>query len=157
MTNTINRYRYLKLTAIYAIFAIPMALTGYIVTRGIQATPLASDKLVLTATKDAYAPGEEVKLLLSNDTDSVVYVQDHCPEPPLAISYKNGQTWEEIHIKTASKACANDKRHIAIQPHTSAPIHYDDWPQLFARPGTYRITAQLENYQTPLEEEIQIQ
>ena len=144
---------HLHLIALYTTFVLPMALVGYLSTKNIHAASLPSGKIKLTAASQI-ALGEKVGFAVTNDTDSTIYIENHCPSEPLSVYKWENNGWQPQHATNSTKVCKVEERKIAIKPHETAAAAYNSWPELFSQRGTYRINAQVEGYDQVLSHDI---
>lgn len=133
---------YIRWIIFYVILAIIgiWALTKY--AQSLYTLRIPKGVITLDIPYTEYLVGERIDFTLTNHYNSTLYVPNHCPSEPLAVYKLNESTnsWERIH-ETTSGACDTQSRRFSIEPGQSISGNYGLWPDLFSKPGTYRVAA----------------
>lgn len=98
--------------------------------------------------KEAYQLGETVTFTVVNHFPTIVYVTNQCPEKPFHVFRWVEDEWRELHSVTsdAESECHTEERNVAIPPEGTRTYSFEDWPDLFAAPGVYRIAMVVDHY-----------
>lgn len=132
-----------KVGVVYGLFIVPMALVGYMATRGLFANPLPTAQATLTLDKTQYKVGDVVRFTLANNSTESIAVTNNCPYEPLRVYKQVGTDWQQVHGKSDQAVCEGKSRQYIIAPGAQATTSYKFWEQLFAQPGRYKIVAEL--------------
>lgn len=132
-----------KIGVAYGLFIIPMALVGYIATRGLFADPLSTAKVTLVLDKTQYHKGETVWFTLTNNGPDPVYVTNNCPYEPLRVYKQTGTEWQRRHTQSGQAVCEGKNRQVTVPPGEHATSSYKYWESLFTEPGRYKVVAEL--------------
>lgn len=141
-----RRKRLIEWIAIYiAIFAAFLVIifwqSGKVNTLGFPA-----GQILLSVSKSKYTVGQTVAFTITNDLSNAITLVDNCPNEPLHVYQWESNQWVRIHAQAKSSNCNNQANRTVIQPHATLTRNYANWPQLFAKPGIYRLVAFADNY-----------
>lgn len=105
-----------------------------------------SGQLQLTTSKVTYTVGDSVGYTIKNNLGHAISFENACPQEPLYVYSWENNAWVRIHDTAAMSACANPAKQTTIQPGASYDASFDNWPNLFKKPGIYRIAVLATNY-----------
>ncbi len=125
-----------------SIFAIAVVLQ----TRRVNTLNFASGELQLTTPKTQYTVGDNISYTLRNNLSLPITFVNACPQEPLYVYSWVNNSWVRIHDTAAASACHNTPRNTVIRPGSSYTQSFADWPNLFNKPGIYRIVGLATNY-----------
>lgn len=108
-----------------------------------QTLPVGQIKLSIAHSE--FLLGEPITFTIINDFNSTAYVMNRCPTEPLNVYKKEGETWVRIRDETISGGCSDDQRKVGVAPNSTLTSNFDAWPNLFVKPGKYRIVAMVEH------------
>jgi hypothetical protein len=131
-----------------------LALTGvvgYRVSALLFAAPTVNGgQIRLTVDQSQYSVGQTVRFKLSNNSPKAISVINNCPNEPLEVYYLDASTvtaqWQRVRDSANAAKCIDAPRQYTIDPGTESSASYRYWPELFAKPGRYRIVAPVEQY-----------
>ena len=103
-------------------------------------------QLQLTTSKVKYTVGDSISYTLKNNLAHAVSFENACPQEPLYVYSWENNAWVRIHDTAAISACANMAKQTTIQAGATYSETFDNWPNLFKKPGIYRIVALATNY-----------
>lgn len=109
---------------------------------------LPSGHIDLKVSKERYQPGEVVSFRVTNYFPTAIYVENDCPSEPLYVYKWENNNWIQIRDKAKDKlsSCYKQGRQVAIAASSSVTYNYKDWPELFAKPGVYRLVMKIDRY-----------
>jgi len=142
------RHTYIRWAIFYVVFVAVAVGAFFVVANRIRTYSIPSGALQLSVPYKKYVVGESISFTLKNNYNSTVYVEDDCPEEPLAVFMRQGDDWVRVHDKATAASCSGKERQIAIAPYGQRTANFDAWPHLFEKPGTYRVVADVEYFNT---------
>lgn len=108
---------------------------------------LPSGYIELAVDKTAYELGESVAFTVINHFPVPVFVMNQCPEEPLNVYRWEHDVWVQLHATARDEGeCYAEDRNVGVPSEGSRGYTFDDWPDLFALPGVYRIAANIDHY-----------
>lgn len=112
---------------------------------------LPSGSIEFKISKIKYQLHEPIEFTVVNHFPTTIYVTNQCPGEPLNVFRWQNEQWVQIHdiARAESSSCSLQKRDVGILPEQTVSYHFNDWPNLFAEPGTYRIALSV-NYSSEL-------
>lgn len=122
------------------------ATLGYDATRSLFAQTPAPAGITLTTSQRSYTISQTVAVTLHNASPKSVFILNKCPGEPFVVYRQVRGAWVPVHDRADSAKCAGEPRDYEIPAGGSAPVDYSYWPRLFDQPGTYRIVAPIESY-----------
>ncbi|MBW4062115.1 hypothetical protein HJC99_06090 [Candidatus Saccharibacteria bacterium] len=128
-----------------------LIVLGFIVVVYWQATRIntlvfASGELQLSTSKIKYTVGDTISYTLKNGLAEPITLANTCPQEPFYIYTWTNNSWVRIHDTAAASACAGSAKQHVIQPSASYTQDFANWPNLFNKPGIYRIVGLATNY-----------
>lgn len=131
---------------IYIIIIVILLTVFYLIFNRIQTYTVPTGSVDLNVPYSKYLVGENITFTVTNNFNSSIQVSNGCPGEPLHVfKLKNGK-WVQIHDKTNIKNCKNQPRTVTIPANMSMTASFKDWPDLFAKPGKYRIVLRVDFY-----------
>ncbi len=98
--------------------------------------------IVLQASKETYAEGEEVIIKIKNNTASAAVIPLGCPKNPLAVSILKGEAW--VAREAEAKISCDTLKELTVAPGKTGNVTFAYWNHaLFTETGTYRIETVL--------------
>lgn len=109
---------------------------------------LPSGHIELKVSKKRYQPKEIVSFSVTNYFPTAIYVENDCPSEPLHVYKWENNTWIQIRDEAKEKlsSCYKQGRRVAVAANSSVTYNYKDWPELFAKPGVYRLVMKIDHY-----------
>lgn len=110
---------------------------------------LPAGSITLSTNKTKYQVGEVVKFKVTNHFPTTIYVANTCPSEPLDVYIWQNKKWQQISAiaRNPDSKCYGQPRRIAVAPNSSLSYSYKEWPDLFAKPGVYRIIMKVDHYE----------
>lgn len=132
----------------YAVIIAAIIVLGARLYRSHSGDRLPSGHIELTVNKTRYQPGEIVEFTVKNNFPTTIYVSNTCPAEPLNVYQWQDKRWLQIHDTAIDEDsdCYNQPRNIPVPANKSLTYNYSDWPNLFAKPGVYRIVMLIDHY-----------
>lgn len=142
-----NRFKRLGVwIAIYLlVFGIFLAVILHQSSR-VNTLGFAAGQIGLTVSNAKYTVGQTVDFTIINQLDKPITLVENCPNAPLHVYQWESNQWVSIHSTSTTIICSNQLGRIVIQPNATYKGNYSNWPQLFAKPGIYRLVAFADNY-----------
>jgi len=102
----------------------------------------------LKVSKPRYKPGETVSFSVINHFPTTIYVTNRCPQEPLDVYIWEDKQWKQIHdiAKDEDSQCFTQPRRVPVAPSSTLSYSFKDWPDLFKKPGVYRIVMKIDHY-----------
>ncbi len=115
---------------------------------------LPSGKVELTVSKTNYQLGETVEFTVTNDFPVSIFVINNCPQEPLNVYEWKNKIWVQLHDEAKTDAeCYTEERNVEISSGDKRSYNFEDWPNLFNKPGVYRIATEIDHYSdTPFQD-----
>jgi hypothetical protein len=130
---------YLLLIGVFA-FAV------YWQTKRINTLDFASGTLQLATSKTKYTVGDTISYTLKNGLSEPITFTNTCPQEPLYIYSWTNNSWVRTHDMATASACAGEPNQRTIPGGGSYTQTFAKWPNLFNKPGIYRIVGLATNY-----------
>ncbi len=147
-----RRYN-LKLVAPYLVILALTGVVGYRASSLLFAAPTNSGgQVLLTVDQPQYSVGQTVRFKLANNSPKAISVINNCPNEPLEVYYLDAMTtvataqWQRVRDNAHAAKCVNAPRQYTIEPGAESSASYRYWPDLFDKPGRYRIVAPVEQF-----------
>ncbi len=141
-----RRKRLFGWVAIYILLVLGFAFVVYRQASTVNTLNFASGKLSLTTSKTKYTVGDEIGYTLKNGLSVPIVLTNNCPQEPLYVYSWNNSSWVRIHDKAANSTCAGKPSQVTIAANGTYTQTFADWPNLFKKPGIYRIASFASNY-----------
>lgn len=154
--NAVSKYRY-KLMAPYVLVFFALGAVGLQLTNLSSAETLPDGAVEISVANPNYKLGDIVKFTISNQTQSSVFIANNCPGEPLEVYRQEAGQWQQIQASADASKCGNEPRSYEIATKATVSATYRYWPELFDKPGRYRLVAPLEGYDTTPSVEFTIQ
>lgn len=106
----------------------------------------ASGTLKLTTSKTKYTVGDTISYTLTNGLGQPITFTNTCPQEPLYTYSWTNDAWVRIHDTAAAAACNGQPKQRTIAAGGSYTQTFAAWPNLFSKPGIYRVVALATNY-----------
>lgn len=137
---------YIKWGVVYVVFFALAATIFLLIADRIHTYSIPQGSFELTIPYSKYLVGESVAFTLKNNFNSPVRVTNDCPGEPLAVYKLDGKNWVRIHAQASSDSCKQKERQITIPAGGQQSGNFDEWKELFANPGTYRVVARVQYF-----------
>jgi hypothetical protein len=131
-------------------YVLPLVIIAACVSVGLHGThslfaeaPPATG-ISIDVSQAQYKVGQDVVVTLSNTSSTNVYINNNCPNEPLAVYRLENNTWVGVQAAASSAKCVGEPQNYEIPVDHSARFNYHYWPNLFSQPGRYRIVANIE-------------
>ncbi|HET8991491.1 MAG TPA: hypothetical protein VFN31_00465 [Candidatus Saccharimonadales bacterium] len=116
-------------------------------TKQVNTLNFPNGTLQLTTTKSKYTVGDTISYTLRNGFKQPITLLNNCPNEPLYVYTWSNNAWVRIHDTANVSACNNTPKQQTIAPGASYSQNFNNWPNLFNKPGIYRIVGFATNYQ----------
>ena len=109
---------------------------------------LPSGHIELSVSQERYQLGDSIEFTVSNHFPTTIFVSNQCPEEPLYVYRWTENRWVQIHdiVKSRDSECYKQPRRVPVPANAELTYNFDDWPDLFASPGVYRIVMVVDHY-----------
>ena len=142
-----NKYKRLfGWTVIYALLIIAFIFIVYWQADRVNTLNFASGELQLTTSKIKYTVGDTISYTLKNGLSKPITFINTCPKEPLYVYTWTNMAWVRIHDTAKASACLGEPKQRTIPAGGSYTQNFNDWPNLFKKPGIYRIVGLATNY-----------
>ena len=138
----------LAVISVLAIFVVVFGVAIYKIAEGIENYTLPSGSIEVNSEYSSYVTGEVVKVSIKNNLNTTIYINNECPNEPLNVYFYENDKWGPVNDKTNENSCPNKARQIAIKPNGSETVSYQEWKNLFSKPGKYRILAAVSGFRS---------
>ncbi len=115
-------------------------------TKKVNTLNFASGNLQLTTSKSKYTVGDTISYTLKNGFKQPITFINNCPNEPLYVYSWSNNSWVRIHDTANASACNNIPKQQTIAAGSSYTQNFNSWPNLFNKPGIYRIVGFASNY-----------
>lgn len=122
------------------------ASTVYWQAKRVNILDFASGTLQLTTSKTKYTVGDTISYTLKNNLGQPITFANTCPQEPLFVYTWTNNSWVRIHDTAATSACTHEPKERTIPAGGSYTQNFKNWPNLFNKPGIYRIVGLATNY-----------
>ncbi len=134
----------------WALFYIAViGFFGYFIYQqaiNINTLDFAHGTLQLTTPKTKYTVGDSISYTLKNGLSESISLASTCPAEPLFVYEWTNNAWVRIHDTAKASACNGVPAERTIPAGGSYTQNFDNWPNLFGKPGIYRLVAYASNY-----------
>lgn len=138
--------RYAGWVTFYVLALVIFIFVIYWQSSKVNTLNFPSGTITLTTSKQKYNVGETVSYTITNGLNSSVLLPATCPAEPLHVYTWNGTAWVALHANAATAACENLPKQTELPPGKTLTQDFSKWPDLFAKPGIYRVVALANNY-----------
>jgi hypothetical protein len=133
-------------TAVYLALGVGLVVGLWILGSRIRTHSVPTGQVQLVVPHSRYTTDESVTFVLKNNFNSTIYVQNNCPEEPLAVYRQENGKWVRIHDQAAESDCQKESRQVQIPAGGEVGGNFQPWHNLFKTPGKYRVVAFVEYY-----------
>lgn len=105
-----------------------------------------SGKMELTTSKTQYTVGDPINYTLKNGLGEPVTFVNTCPQEPFYTYSWVNNSWVRIHDTADASVCNGKPMQRTIPAGGSYTQSFTHWPNLFKKPGIYRIVGLATNY-----------
>lgn len=130
----------------YLLAAIVFIGVFLLVAGRIRTYYMPTGAVQLNIPYNTYLVGEPITFTLTNNYDSAIYINNKCPQEPLAVYRQEGGKWVRLHDNTSVANCKNTDRQVKVASSGTQSGSYANWPTLFSQPGKYRVVAYVEYF-----------
>ncbi len=131
---------------LYLLIILGFIFVMYWQTKRINTLNFASGVMQLTTSKTKYTVGDTVAYTLKNGLSQPITLVNSCPKEPLYVYSWTNNSWTRIHDTAKVSACSGEPKQQIIAPGGSYTQSLANWPNLFNKPGIYRIVGLASNY-----------
>lgn len=139
---------YIPWIVLYAVLILGTVAFGASLYKTHDENQLPPGHIELKVNKTRYQLGEVVAFTVINHFPTTVYVTNECPEEPLNVYRWENEQWVQIHdiAEGEDSECYTEPRNVPIPSEGSRSYTFTEWPNLFTRPGVYRIATAIDHY-----------
>lgn len=105
-----------------------------------------SGQIQLVVSKTQYTVGDTITYTIKNGLTNSITLVNNCPQEPLHIYQWINSSWVRIHDTANVSVCTNQPRQLDIAAGGTITKDLSAWPNLFSKPGIYRLVAFADNY-----------
>ncbi len=138
--------RFIGWTIIYLLIFAGFVAIVYRQSIKVNTLDFPNGQINIVTSKTKYTVGDTVSYTINNGLTNVITIVNKCPQEPLHVYQWSNNTWERIHDTAATSACTGQPKQFAITPGSSMTKNFSSWPNLFNKPGIYRLVAYADNY-----------
>ena len=131
---------------LYVVLIATFVFSVYWQAKRVNTLGLASGRLQLTTSKSTYTIGDSISYTLKNNLEKPITLVTSCPQEPLYVYSWANNAWARIHDTATASACSGEPPQQTIPVGGSYTQTFDKWPNLFDKPGIYRIVSLATNY-----------
>ncbi|HET9174309.1 MAG TPA: hypothetical protein VFN56_03445 [Candidatus Saccharimonadales bacterium] len=131
---------------IYLLLITVLVLAVFWQVKRINTLNFASGQLQLTTSKAKYTVGDDISYTLKNGLDHSITLLNKCPAEPLYVYAWTNNSWVRIHDTASPSVCESQPSQMTIVSGASYTQNFTNWPNLFKKPGIYRIVELATNY-----------
>lgn len=133
--------------SLFYLIAASIFVGGFLLVAGrIRTYYMPTGAVLLNIPYKTYLVGEPITFTLTNNYDSAIFVNNKCPQEPLAVYRQEGGEWVRLHGSTSLTNCKNTDRQVKVESGGTQSGSYANWPTLFSQPGKYRVVAYVEYF-----------
>ena len=141
-----KRQRLATWALVYVLLIVGLGIAIYLQAKRVDTLGFANGQLQLTTSKTKYTVGDTISYTLKNGLSEPITLKNTCPQEPLyAYSWTNN-AWVRIHDTAKASVCKGEPSQFTIPAGGSYSQNFSNWPNLFSKPGIYRIVALANNY-----------
>lgn len=141
-----KRRRLIGWVVLYLLVIVGFVAVVYWQSTRVNTLGFASGQLQITVPKTQFMVGEAISYTLKNGLNKDIALENNCPQEPLHIYSWINNTWVRIHDTAVASACAGQPPMTVIPAGGSTTQNFAKWPNLFAKPGIYRVVGLATNY-----------
>lgn len=161
MNNELKHYRKpIVLTifwlAFYTALTTVVVSAFYVAADNITTHTLPTGSVSMTTDYSKYVVGETINFTVKNNYNSSIFIENDCPNEPLAIYKLIDNNWVRQHDNASVKDCPDESRKVSVAAGQSISGNFKSWPRLFSTAGKYRIVAFVEYYNSLPYQDIEI-
>lgn len=137
---------FLPWVALYVLIIGGAALWVSVVYESNNKYRLPSGEVGLSVSKTQYQLGETIEFNVTNHFPVPIFVINNCPKEPLDVYQWKNETWIQLHdVAKEESECYSQERNVEIPSEGTRGYNFNDWPNLFNKPGVYRIATKIEH------------
>lgn len=107
---------------------------------------LPSGEVELLVSKTQYQLGETIEFSVINHFPVPIFVTNNCPKEPLDVYQWKNETWVQLHdVARDNSECYSQERNVEIPSESARSYNFNDWPNLFNKPGVYRMATKIDH------------
>lgn len=130
----------------YAMLIALFIFSFYSQAKKVNTLNFASGQISLTTSKTKYTVGDQISYTLKNGLSQPITLLNDCPQEPLFVYSWNNNSWVRVHDTAAASTCTNEPKTRTIPAGGSYSQSLSNWPNLFSKPGIYRLVMFANNY-----------
>ncbi len=141
-----KRKRLIGWALLYALLITSFILAMYWQVKRINTLSFASGTIQLSTSKTKYTVGDPITYTIRNGLSQSITLINNCPGQPLYTYTWTNNSWVRINDRASASACAGEPKQQVIPAGKSYTQSFAKWPNLFKKPGIYRIVGLATNY-----------
>lgn len=126
---------------VYASLLLAISVMGIYTANRVHSYKIPIGAVSLEVPYNKYLVGESIGFTVKNNFNSSIFITNHCPDEPLAVYRQEAGKWTRLHSKSKTKSCDDSASKVEVKPGSSRSANFDDWPDLFSKPGIYRVVV----------------
>ncbi len=141
-----KRKRLIGWALLYVFLIAAFIFAMYWQVKRINTLSFASGTIELSTSKTKYTVGDPISYTLKNGLSQPITLLNNCPNEPLYTYSWTNNSWVRIHDTAAASTCQGEPKQRVIPAGGSYTQSFSNWPNLFKKPGIYRIVGLATNY-----------
>ncbi len=141
-----KRKRLIGWLLLYLLLILAFFFAVYWQASRVDTLNFASGELLLTTSKTKYTEGENISYTLKNGLSEPITFLNTCPNEPLYVYSWTNNSWTRIKDTANASVCNGQPKQRTIAAGSSYTQSFSKWPNLFNKPGIYRIVGLATNY-----------
>lgn len=133
---------------IYLLIIFVFIFVIYYQARKVNTLGFVQGQITLNSSKAIYTVGDQISYTITNGLSSTISLVNNCPKPLLYVYQWESNQWVSITSQANSKSCSSNSKLIPITSGSSYHGNFANAPQLFSKPGIFRLVAFANNYQS---------
>ncbi len=141
-----KRKRLIGWIIFYLILIAGFTFAVYLQSQRINTLGFANGTLQLSVPKTQFTVGDPVSYTLKNGLNEPITFANTCPQEPVFVYSWTNNSWVRIHDIASASTCAGNPKQLTIPTGGNYTQSFANWPNLFNKPGIYRIVLLASNY-----------
>lgn len=113
----------------------------YLVASHIRTRGIVTGKIEINTPFSKYLIGEDISFTIKNGYNTTIFVTNKCPEEPVAIYFREDNTWKRIHGTATKSDCSFQERQVQVPANSFVTVSLSPWHNLFTQVGQYRLVS----------------
>lgn len=107
---------------------------------------LPLDSIELTISKTKYNLNEDIYFTIGNYSATPIVITNQCPRPPVNVYVWETEKWNQVSVAEGNINCDVVQSEVSIESYDSYTSDFNQWSDLFSKPGVYRIALMVDHY-----------